>query len=1065
MSQPSKSISEQVEEFDLSLDTLREVYHVPVLAALFAFMLWVRTRGWSNFVNGREVLFSGNDAYYHYRMVQYTVNQWPATMPFDPWTSFPTGTSVGQFGTLFDQLIATGALLYGLGSPSVYQTKLVALFAPAILGALAVIPTFYIGKRLGGKAGGLIAALILALTPGQFLTRSVVGFTDHHVGETLFMAIAVVFIMAALAVAKQDRPIWELFTARDLDALRSTLLWAALAGVGIGLYVWVWPPGVFLAGIVAVFLVLYLLGTYVRGGVPDHVGIPGAVMMTVATVLLLVPLNTFSFSATQFSLAQPFVTASAALACGAIVGAGRLWERQDLSRSLLPAALVVAGLVVVGLVAVLAPDVFGFFRTQVDRVAGFGATTTARTVAEATPVQNPSQFVYTSYGLAFYTAIGGLLLLTYRTLRADTIDPVGTFVIVWTLFLLAATLTQRRFDYYFILSVAALNAFLAKEVFELLGLYDLTDSVTDIQGYQVLSIVAVLLIITAPLAMRTGQGGLNNVVDQAQGQTASPGEVANWESGLQWLDAQTPQEGQWGSDPQSALGDDPYATYERTDDFAYRSGDYGVLAWWDYGHWITVLGDRVPNANPFQQNADYSANVLLSTDESYAYDAMMNTSGDGEQTRYVMLDYQMGLAGTRKFSAPSAWETRYTVDNTTGAGYAGEPPADASVHDLGPSDLSTTVFVAQQTQQGQLQPISRYAVQSQRSMESFRTRLYQYHGSRAEPTFQDGSVVVADWENAQFQGQGLRVVTSQTQPIRTFPNRTAAEEYVRQNPTSQIGGVLGKPSEPVPAMEHYRLVWASQRSSPTPVSRGFAFWNRVRGQQAGNIETQPYLKTFERVPGAEVTGAAAPNTTVTASVRMEIPTNGRTFTYEQQTRTDEDGQFTMTVPYSTTGYDEWGPEQGHTNVSVRATGPYSFTTPGSFNETGAIVQYNGVANITEAQVIGADDATVAVNMQERVLGQAGGADGGNGTNATNSTDSTNGTDTTNSTDSTNSSDGTETTPTPTPTGSSTATPTATPSGDDTSTTSTPTPVGSLAPLAAVGEFADLAPSTLAGVVG
>ncbi len=916
MSQPSKSLSEQVEDFDLSTDALRAYYHVPVLAALFGFMLWIRARGWEGYVNGETVLFAGNDAWYHYRMVQYTVEEWPATMPFDPWTSFPTGTSVGQFGTLFDQLIATAALVYGLGSPTEFQVKLVTLFAPAVFGALVLIPVFYLGKRVGGKAGGIVGALVLALTPGQFLTRSIVGFSDHHVAETLFMAVAVVLVLAALAVAQRDRPIWELFTTGDWDALRPTLLWSTAAGVATGLYVWVWPPGVFLAGILGLFFALYLLGTFIRGHSPDHVGIAGAVTMTVTSVMVLLPINEFGFSATRFSLAQPFVAGGAALACVVIVGGSRVWERldRDLPRAAFPAALVGVGLVIV----------------------------------------------------------------------------IGSFIVIWSLFLLAAMFTQRRFDYYFILSVCTLNAYAAKQAFDLLDVDEIARDIRSIQGYQVLSIVAILLIVTAPLAIRPSGGSYSNVVDTAAGQ-ASPGEVQNWEAGLSWLDEQTPEEGEWGENPDSGLSDGIYGSYERTDDFQYGSGDYGVLAWWDYGHWITVLGDRVPNANPFQQNAQYSAEVLLSTNESYARERMVN--GGDEQTRYVMLDYQLGVAGTRKFSAPSAWQRRYAVDNETGehvvTEYGGSGPSDPGLRQLGARDLQRTLFVAQQRQQ-RTRLVSRYAVHSQRSMESFRTRLYQYHGSRAEPTFRDGSVVVADWERVDYRGQTIPGITASTQPVRSFPNMSAAEQYVRQDGTAQIGGVLGKPAEPVPAMEHYRLVWASERSAQTPISRAFGLWSRLNRQPPQPIEQQPYLKTFERVEGATIEGEGPANANVTASVQMRIPTNNRTFTYEQQVETGDDGSFTMTVPYSTEGYDRFGPENGATNVSVRATGPYRLTTPVTTNDSLVASRFQATANVSEEQVIGRDDGTVQVTLEETVLAEPEGrTDDGNTTDSggdTNTTD-------------------------------------------------------------------------------
>jgi len=81
---------------------------VPVLSVLVTFMFWVRIQARDRFTRGGDILFRGNDAYYHYRQTQYTVENWPWTMPFDPYTYFPYGTAPGgQFGSLFDQIVAT----------------------------------------------------------------------------------------------------------------------------------------------------------------------------------------------------------------------------------------------------------------------------------------------------------------------------------------------------------------------------------------------------------------------------------------------------------------------------------------------------------------------------------------------------------------------------------------------------------------------------------------------------------------------------------------------------------------------------------------------------------------------------------------------------------------------------------------------------------------------------------------------------------------------------------------------------------------------------------------------
>ncbi|MFB6219137.1 MAG: STT3 domain-containing protein, partial [Halobacteriaceae archaeon] len=134
---------------DSVLALLERWYHVIAVGALAVYMFWVRAQAHDNFRQGGEIFFSGNDPYYHFRQVAYTVRNYPAIMPFDAWTQFPLGTSVGQFGTLYDQLMATAALVVGLGSPTEATIETVMLFTPPVLGALVAVPTYFIGRRLG----------------------------------------------------------------------------------------------------------------------------------------------------------------------------------------------------------------------------------------------------------------------------------------------------------------------------------------------------------------------------------------------------------------------------------------------------------------------------------------------------------------------------------------------------------------------------------------------------------------------------------------------------------------------------------------------------------------------------------------------------------------------------------------------------------------------------------------------------------------------------------------------------------------------------------------------------
>jgi dolichyl-diphosphooligosaccharide--protein glycosyltransferase len=970
MSSPSESesFSERFEGFEAPLERLREVYHVPLLGAMFAFMLWVRARYWERFVQADGgILFSGNDAWYHYRMVQYTVREFPGTMPFDPWTTFPVGTSVGQFGTLYDQLMALAALVVGLGSPTTEQIGMVMLFTPAVLGALTVFPVYVLGARVSNRIGGLIAALVVTLSPGQFLSRSLVGFTDHHVAETFFMALAVLAVLAAIRVAMRDKPIWELFTAGEFDALRPTLLWSALAGVGVSFYIWVWPPGAFLVGILGVFFGAAMLGQYVRGTSPDHLAVVGAVVGLVTAVLTGIQVNEFGLSASQFSLTQPLLALGLTLGAVVVAGGARLWDDRDLDRRALPLALLSGAFALALVVALAAPDVFGFFTRQVTRIVGFGSSVTSLTVGEAQPPQNASQFLYNSYGLAFGTAVGGVIIAGYRAATEAELAPQMLFLVVWGVFLMLATLTQQRFDYYLVLAVAGANAVFFTWVFEFVDLGAIAEDVSNLSAYQVLTILAVLMVLTVPMTFRAG-GGYQNAVQIAD-RSAGPGSVQNWDESLAWLDAETPEVGAYSVGGDGDL--EHYGTYQRQDDFQYSEGSYGVISWWDYGHWITVLGERPAFANPFQQQAREAANFLLATNESHATDVA--TSESGETSRYVMIDYQLGVSGTTKFSAPAAWEAAHNVSGRS---------------------LSQPVYA--QTRSGIRLA---FAAQSERSMRSLRTRLYQHHGSAVGPESPNSAlgsrVLIVDWDVQSFQGQQFPVLPEDREPLKVRENLSEAREFVRQDGSAQIGGVLGEPRAELDALEHYRLVHTSPRETTveTSVSRVFRIVEAARQGQGTSpnsirpIETQPWVKTFERVPGATVEGEGPANATVTASVRMTVD-GGANFTYRQTARTGSDGTFTMTLPYSTTGYTEYGPENGYTNVSVRAAGPYQFSTTPQVNESAYIVREVATANVSEGKVVGDDGAPVSVTLETQVLSEPEGANQTNtsDTNTTNTSD-------------------------------------------------------------------------------
>jgi len=1018
------------------VDWLAKYYHYPVLLVVIGFALWNRVRNYSNFIVDGNVLYSGNDAWYHMRSTEYVINNFPETMPFDPWTFFPQGTANSQFGTIFDQLIALAALVVGVGSPSQGTGRFVLLISPAIFGVMVAVPAYLIGKRLGGRFGGIVSVMFVAFAPDRLLDLSLAGFSDHQVAEALFMGLAVLGLMVALRAAERELPAYELLLQREFDLIRGTLGWSLLAGVAFGVYMWVWPPGVWLYGIFGIFFLVHMSAEHARGRSPEHTAFVGAIVFATAGLLQLAAVRELGLSPTNRTLLQPVFGLVGAVGIVGLAWFSHEVHRRNRSALAYPAGIVgsiVGGIVVV---AVLSPGLFDFAVNQYDRV--FGATIdwlntvvwfadiSMEAGAESTIGEgSPGSFadIRSFYQFASFTALLGAAALLVRQVFDDRPRGEELLLVVVSIFMLIATFTQIRFAYYLTIVIGGLNAALVGFIMRLAGTPD-RGSLPE--TYQILLLVMFVPLLGVPLV-----GGDNTAVGLADDQS-EPGSVTGWSDSLDWMAENTPEPGTYANPDGEPM--DYYGQYERTDNFDYPDGAYGVLSWWDYGHWITAKGERIPNANPFQQNVRPAAEFLLAQDESEGLDILEEEFQDSEtaKTQYVMIDALM-------------------VE--TEARFGGKFFAPADFH----PDFERGDFYRRMTSEAGNTAI----VNKQNYYESMMVRLYHYHGSNTQP-----DPFVTQWVGQETRtsdgGAFVEMPQGENQSAVEFAdNISAARSMTENDPTSQVGGIGASPVEEVPALKQFRLVYDDRvpavpftggedgalteaRNSgistgpfATVANQNLPLMNSSLRQEARGQKneldtmfrtTPSFTKTFERVPGATIRGSLPDNAsehdvlnvsegdTIGISVPMNM-VHGEQFTYSQTVTLDENLEFNTTVPYSTTGYDEYGPEEGYTNVSVRANSSYNIQTSRAFdNNESAFVSFGANVNVTEGQVIGEEDPVIEVQLEERTQpfnfdlggGGSGGSNSGDTSNGGSSGDSNNGGDTSNGGSSGDGSDGGDT---------------------------------------------------------
>ena len=303
----------------------------------------------------------------------------------------------------------------------------------------------------------------------------------------------------------------------------------------------------------------------------------------------------------------------------------------------------------------------------------------------------------------------------------------------------------------------------------------------------------------------------------------------DWRESLDWMANNTPDTGV------------NYFTIYNPETFKYPQEAYGVMSWWDYGHMITYIAKRIPNANPFQAGVvgpTGSANYFMSISEDEGNQVL-----DRAKTRYIITDIEMD---TGKFWAMATW---YNAS-------AAASPYQMTLLTPEQNNSNSYESVLLNTQQYYLTMIS---------------RLHNFDGSLTIPS----SAYYIEYADPTISQVSLPVITA-AEAINATDAVSRAAEYNLKAPAGYHAAALSPaiilPIETVPALRHYRLV----HESPS----------NVFNSKTNDLK---YVKVFEYVKGAHIKGEGI--------IQVPLISNtGRNFTYRQMS---VNGEFI--VPYSTTG--------------------------------------------------------------------------------------------------------------------------------------------------------------------
>ena len=497
------------------------------------------------------------DPYLQWRMAQYVVDhgflawfKWHDTMSWYPYgADMPTWNLYGEAFVV----AAITILLRSLGvSVSAFET---AVIFPVIAGTLTVIAAYFLGKDLWGRGVGMFTALFLALNASS-IGRTQLGFLRHEPLGILLMLLIFIFFRRAIAPSASTQ---------------KTLVYASLAGLSLYYLAATWAAFYFPLDLLVLYsVVLAIVGRSSRK-------------------LLL----TYSISMGIFLLFTPFLVPK--LGFGALkdltwlvvpVGEVVLLARQISSYIPSRRFQLYTLSAVVGATAVVV-FVLSYFNIIVNPGGKFlavinpfirGDVPIIQSVAEHQPA-TWSSFFYEFGAIIFLTLFGFVFILQRG--RNDDI-----FMLLWGLT-----------SVYFAASFVRLTLILAPAfcILAAIGAVELGKPAVDIIREAVIypkrktrviarigrefgvAIFLILLIVIVPSFWRAVQASYQPATIVTSSIPTIPQEgqelrFQDWLEALSWMRENTP--------PGSV-----------------------VFAWWDYGYWITALGDRRSLADNGTQNA------------------------------------------------------------------------------------------------------------------------------------------------------------------------------------------------------------------------------------------------------------------------------------------------------------------------------------------------------------------------------------------------------------------------------------------------------------------------------
>jgi dolichyl-diphosphooligosaccharide--protein glycosyltransferase len=542
-----------------------------LLIAFVAFTIRILPLRWE--IQTGALHLSEFDPYYQFSLTKYMTDNglispyWP-TKWVDTQRWYPDGINMG---VSYPALPFTTALLFDATRILGFNFDLMGFCSliPAIMGTIAVMILYFLGKDIGGKPVGLLSALFLALN-SSYIQRTSLGFFDTEVvGVVSLLAFSFLFLRAI----EDDRPI------------TSTVKYSLGSAAALAYFVLGWGAAYYLIGLTVLFVfVLLLLKRYSRRLLLAYSLTFGlGLLVAVSTQTEVTP--SYMISSAVLPVAGMFI-----LLCLAEIVRNLTSARDKFMFAIASFAIIIGGFV--------ALSSLGFMGS----IAGKFVTVLDPFIRETNPlVESVAEHRITAWGSMYYDL--GIVILFFA---------VGLFFVARNLttknlFLLIFGITSV----YFAASMVRLLILLAPAFAMLasMGIIGISKPFVELlkepprlnvkkkfglehvgKEFSGAAIFLIFIVLMTNLAFAPQTGGVPKVYRQSYSPvtiTAGSLSIIPNEPVREWLDM---------------------LQYVNN----FQNSNIVVCSWWDYGYWLSLLGNVTTLADNATINATQIENIGFS---------------------------------------------------------------------------------------------------------------------------------------------------------------------------------------------------------------------------------------------------------------------------------------------------------------------------------------------------------------------------------------------------------------------------------------------------------------------